>query len=141
MSEVEYRSKIGGWFYIAPILMALVVIVWYQFRHSLIVAVLCIVALVALLFVLVASLYMYKETHYTITDSSVRVKAPGNMIDIDFEKITSVDTERDNDALYYGMSNDVVRINFGTISSVVISPKKKGKFMDELRARDLKVEE
>ncbi len=141
MSETEYRSKIGGWFYIAPILMALVVIVWYQFRHSLIAAVLCIVALVALLFVLVASLYMYKETHYTITDSSVLVKAPGNLIDIDFEKITSVDTERDNDALYYGMSNDVVRINFGTISSVVISPRRKGRFMDELRGKDLKVEE
>lgn len=141
MSEVEYRSKLGGWFYLTPLLMALVVIVWYQFRHSLIVAVLCIVALVALLFVLVASLYMYKETHYTITDSSVRVKAPGNFVEIDFEKITSIDTERDDDALYYGMSNDVVRINFGTMSAVVISPKNKKMFMDELRSKDLKVEE
>lgn len=141
MSEVEYRSKLGGWFYLTPLLMALVVIVWYQFRHSLIAAILCIVAIIALLFVLLASFYVYKGTYYTLTESSIRVKAPGNFVEIDFEKITSIDTERDDDALYYGMSNDVVRINFGTMSAVVISPKNKKMFMDELRSKDLKVEE
>ncbi len=141
MSETEYRSKMGGWFYVTPVLMALVLIAWYQFRHSLIAAILCIVAIIALLFVLLASFYVYKGTYYTLTESSIRVKAPGNFVEIDFEKITSIDTERDDDALYYGMSNDVVRINFGTMSAVVISPKNKKMFMDELRSKDLKVEE
>ena len=93
MSETEYRSKMGGWFYVTPVLMALVLIAWYQFRHSLIAAILCIVAIIALLFVLLASFYVYKGTYYTVTESSIRVKAPGNFVEIDFEKITSVDTE------------------------------------------------
>lgn len=141
MSETEYRSKMGGWFYVTPVLMALVLIAWYQFRHSLIAAILCILAIVALLFVLSASFYVYKGTYYTVTESSIRIKAPGNFVEIDFEKITSVDTERDEDALYYGMSNDVVRINFGTMSAVVISPKNKKMFMDGLKSKNLKVEE
>lgn len=141
MTDTVYRSRIGGLFWLIPMLIVLTVTAWILARPGWVGATVCLFVLAALFFVIVASVSVYRKTSYTITEDSVRIDSSDGVLNILFSKITSVDTERDNDALYYGMSRDVVRINFGTSSSVVISPKQKYEFMTELRVAGLNVEE
>lgn len=141
MTDTVYKSRIGGLFWLIPLLMILTVTTWILVRPGWIATIVCILFLAVLVYITVASVTVYGKTSYTVTEDSVRIDSPDGILNILFSKITSVDTERDNDALYYGMSRDVVRINFGSSSSVVISPKQKYEFMTELRVAGLNVEE
>lgn len=141
MTDTVYKSRIGGLFWLIPMLVVLVITAWILVRPGWVGGMLCIMLVVVFLFVTVASISVYRRTSYIITSDSVRIESSDGILNILFSKITSVDTERDDDALYYGMSRDVVRINFGTSSSVVISPKQKYEFMNKLRVAGLKVEE
>jgi hypothetical protein len=140
MEGSAYRSKIGGVFYMTLPLMVLVATVWYYLQNSIIWTIICILAIAVLMLIIIASVVVYKKISYTITENSVRIKSPHGIIDILFSKITSVDTERDEESVYYGMSRDVVRIKFGTFSSVIISPNNKKGFLDELKAAGLNIE-
>lgn len=140
MTRSVYKSKIGGGFYSALPLMVLFVAIWYYLRYSLIWTIVCILVIAALIIIIVASIVVYKKITYTIMEDSIYINSPHGVIDILFSKITSVDTERDEKSVYYGMSRNVVRIKFGTFSSVIISPNNKKKFLDELKDAGLKVE-
>lgn len=141
MTDSVYKSRIGGSFWLIPMLMILVISAWVLVRPEWVGTALCILIMGVLIFILIASATVYKKTGYTITSDSVFIDSVDGPLVVAFERIRSVDTERDDDALYYGMSRDVVRINFGTSSAVVISPKDKYRFMNELRAAGLNVEE
>ncbi len=141
MTDSVYKSRIGGSFWLIPMLMILVISAWVLVRPEWVGTLLCILITGILIFILIASATVYRKTGYTITSDSVFIDSVDGPLVVAFERIRSVDTERDDDALYYGMSRDVVRINFGTSSAVVISPKDKYRFMNELRAAGLNVEE
>lgn len=141
MDDSVYKSRIGGWFWSVPMLLILVIASWILVRPGWIGTVLCILAIGILVFILVASVTVYRKTTYTLTSDTVTIDSVDGPLYVAFDKITSVDTERDDAALYYGMSRDVVRINFGTSSAVVVSPKDKYRFMNELRIAGLDVEE
>lgn len=141
MTDSVYKSRIGGWFWSIPMLLVLVISAWILVRPGWIGTVLCLIFTGILVFILIASITVYKRTTYFITSDSVFIDSVDGPLNIIFSKITSVDTERDDDALYYGMSRDVVRINFGTSSAVVISPKDKYRFMNELKIAGLNIEE
>lgn len=139
MTRSIYKSKIGNGFYFTLPLIALVTAIWYHLRDSIIWTIICILAIVALTIIVVASIVVYKKISYAITENSIRINSPQGVIDIRFSKITSVDTERDEKSVYYGMSRNIVRIKFGTFSSVIISPNNKKKFLEELKAAGLDV--
>ncbi len=140
MNRSTYKSKIGGGFYLALPLMVLFAAICCYLRDSIIWVVVCILVIVLLLIVIIASIVVHRRISYVITKDSIFIDSPQGVINVLFSKITSVDTERDNKSVYYGMSRDVVRIKFGTFSSIIISPKNKEKFLEELKTAGLKVE-
>lgn len=140
MTRLVYKSKIGGGFYMTLPLIALVTAICYYLRSSIIWIIVCILAITVLLIVIIASVVVHRKISYTITENSILINSPQGIIDILFSKITSVDTERDANSVYYGMSRDVIRIKFGNFSSVIISPNNKERFLDELKAAGIKIE-
>lgn len=139
MAISVYRSKIGGGFYVSLPLIVLVAVIWNYLQGSIFWTLVCISTIVILALVITASAIVYRRIYYTITENSIRIKSPHGVLDILFSKITSVDTEKDRESVYYGMSRDVVRIKFGTFSSVIISPNNKKGFLDELKTAGLNV--
>lgn len=141
MTYSVYKSRIGAPFWLVPMLLILIIAAWVLVRPGWVGAILCMVFIGTLIFVLVASVTVYSRTTYTITPDSVFIDSADGPLNITFDKIRFVDAERDDEALYYGMSRDVVRINFGTASAVVISPKDKYRFLNELRIAGVDVKE
>lgn len=139
MTDQIYRTKRGLWYFLPPLFAVIIAVVWLLALNGWIWTIVCSVAVVLMIFIFVATTYVYRRTHYTITQTSVRIDTTAGPIDIAFSKITSVDTEKDDSSPLYGMSSDVVRIKFGNSSSVIISPVRKVEFMDRLREAGLKV--
>jgi ABC-type multidrug transport system fused ATPase/permease subunit len=139
VADSVYRTKRGLWYYLAPLLAIVVAVTWFLFLDEWIWSIACIVAIAVMLFVFVATTYVYRRTYYTVTATSVTIDSTDGRIEIAFSKITSVDTEKDDRSAFYGMSGDTVRIKFGNSSSVIISPARKKEFLEELRRAGLNV--
>jgi hypothetical protein len=139
VAESVYRTKLGLWYYLAPLSAVIIAVAWFLALDGWIWAIVCVAGITALLFVFVATTYVYLRTYYRVTSTSVTIDSTDGRIDIAFSKITSVDTEKDCRSAFYGMSGDTIRIKFGSASSVIISPARKKEFLEELRRAGLNV--
>ncbi|MDN5357549.1 MAG: Bacterial domain [Candidatus Methanomethylophilaceae archaeon] len=139
MADSVYRTKRGLWYYLAPLFAVVIAVAWFLALDGWIWAVVCVATIAVMLFVFAAATYVYRRTSYTVTATSVTIDSTDGRIDIAFSKITSVDTEKDDRSAFYGMSGDIVRIKFGSASSVIISPARKEEFLEELRRAGLNV--
>jgi glucan phosphoethanolaminetransferase (alkaline phosphatase superfamily) len=139
VTESVYRTKLGFWYYLVPALAVIAAAVRILFLDGWIWTAVCIAVIAVLTFVFAATTFVYTKTYYTITDDSVVIDTTDGKINIAFSKITSVDTEKDEKTAFYGMSGDTVRIKFGSVSSVIISPVRKKEFLEELRKAGLNV--
>ena len=139
MTESVYRTKLGFWYYLVPVSAVIAAAVRIVFLDGWVWTAVCVAVIAVLVFVFAATTFVYTKTYYTITENSVLIDSTDGKIDIAFSKITSVDTEKDEETAFYGMSGDVVRIKFGSFSSVIISPVRKKEFLEELRNAGLNV--
>jgi uncharacterized membrane protein YdbT with pleckstrin-like domain len=130
----KYKSKIGTEILIPLILLfiALVFItkdgysIWWVFA----------VAPVVLFIV-----YLFRNTFYTIKDSTLEVKS-GFLVNLSIEvnSITKI-KETNNILSAPALSLDRLEVSYGTGNKVLISPEEKSKFIEHLRSLnpDIKV--
>jgi hypothetical protein len=132
--DVTFRSKIDWWLLVVLIIAAagsIIVVISMAITQSLVVALL---TLPLLLPTVVLPVWLLAATNYTIRAEDLHVRSGPFAWRIPLHEIRSVSRTR-NPLSSPALSLDRLRIEYGKGRSIMISPKDKENFLNELRKR------
>ena len=132
--EKVYTSKIDTWLLV--VLIGAVATCLIAFLFSLRTgSVPAIVATLPALFIGAGfPIWLMMSTRYTLSDSALLVKSGPFKWQVPIEQITSI-TPTSNPLSSPALSLDRLRIDYGRGQSIMISPKDKSRFIQDLEAR------
>lgn len=134
MTTITFRSKIDAWYYLCAIVSICVVsalaLVLWTYANMLFFAIMCAVDVIVI--ALFAALPL--KTKYILEDNFLKIESPGSKkVTIRYSDIRSV-AESTLNWSSPALSLDRIDIRYGD-DRILISPKGKKEFMDELEKR------
>jgi hypothetical protein len=132
--EQVYTSKIDTWLLVVLVgaVIACLVAFVFSLRTGSVPAI--VATLPALLIGAGLPVWLMTSTSYTLSDTALLVKSGPFKWQVPIEQITSI-TPTSNPLSSPALSLDRLRIDYGRGQSIMISPKDKSQFIQDLEAR------
>ena len=132
---MKYTSKIDWWMHlaVAPLPAATVWIIWLYFTEDSS-AIMLWAGVVPMVLTCALMVWIYISTYYWLDDDMLRIRCGPFRCNVAYSSITSVQETR---SLWSSMalSLDRIEIKYGKGSAVMISPKEKQDFLEQLSLR------